>query len=194
MNMIIKPGVTASGFRTAVRDYTEYTVVEELAANSYDADASTVVVLLDSHRGQILVIDDGKGFTGEAFEKIATLGGGDKADVSYSQGKRHYLGSYGVGLKSTLNIASKLEVHSFSSEGEFKTEIDWSKENVQVVFVWTAGKWRMGAKKKGRGGAFELIDMTPRKRGHLKLLEYASMGSKKPRRDYQVIVVEELLK
>lgn len=32
MPMIIKPGVTAAGFRTAVKDYTEYAVVEELAA------------------------------------------------------------------------------------------------------------------------------------------------------------------
>lgn len=127
MNMIIKPGVTASGFRTAVRDYTEHTVVEELAANSYDADAGVVVVLLDSNRGQILIIDNGVGFSAESFENIATLGGGDKTEVSYSKGKRHYLGSYGVGLKSTLNIATKIEVHSFSADGEFKVEIDWSK-------------------------------------------------------------------
>lgn len=125
--MIIKPGVTAAGFRTAVRDYTEHAVVEELAANSYDADANAVVVLLDSNKNQLLVIDDGVGFTTEAFENIATLGGGDKQEVPFSKSRRHYLGSYGMGLKSSLNIANKIEVRSFSNEGDFKVEIDWSK-------------------------------------------------------------------
>ncbi len=37
----IKAGIDASGYRTAVRDYTEPTVLEELAANSYDADSTT---------------------------------------------------------------------------------------------------------------------------------------------------------
>jgi signal transduction histidine kinase len=72
--MIIKPGVTAEGYRIAVKDYTEPTVVEELAANSYDADAQTVVVLLDSRKNQLFVIDDGNGFTTEAFKIIAQLG------------------------------------------------------------------------------------------------------------------------
>jgi hypothetical protein len=52
MPLIIKPGVTAAGFRTAVKDYTEYAVVEELAANSYDADAECVIVLLDHNKNQ----------------------------------------------------------------------------------------------------------------------------------------------
>jgi HSP90 family molecular chaperone len=112
--MIIRPGVTASGFRTALRDYTEPTVVEELAANSYDADARTVLVLLDSNKAHLYVIDDGRGFSAEAFARIATLGGGDKTDIEFSKGSRPYLGSYGMGLKSTLNVAEKIEVYSFS--------------------------------------------------------------------------------
>ena len=125
--MIIKPGVTASGFRTAVKDYTEHTVVEELAANSYDADASTVVVLLDTNKNYLYIIDDGVGFTPEAFEQIATLGGGDKQDLPFSKGQRHYLGSYGMGLKSTLNIADRIEVRSFSDDGAFFVRVDWAR-------------------------------------------------------------------
>jgi hypothetical protein len=53
--MLIRPGITADGFRTAVRDYTEPTVVEELAANSYDADASCAIVLLDADQGVLHV-------------------------------------------------------------------------------------------------------------------------------------------
>jgi hypothetical protein len=76
------------------------------------------------------IIDDGCGFTNDAFQKIAILGGGDKQDIPFSKGKRHYLASYGMGLNSTLNIASKIQVQSFSDEGAFSVELDWSKLEV----------------------------------------------------------------
>ena len=50
-SMQIKPGITADGFRTAVRDYTEPTVVEELGANSYDADAINDIKTIRSEVG-----------------------------------------------------------------------------------------------------------------------------------------------
>ena len=125
--MLIKAGIDASGYRTAVRDYTEPTVVEELAANSYDADATTCVVLLDTSKGLLHVLDNGIGFSQEAIERAAILGAGVKQNVPYSKGKRHYLGSYGYGLKSSLNIAEKVRVHSVSDEGQFSGTLDWSK-------------------------------------------------------------------
>jgi HSP90 family molecular chaperone len=125
--MLIKPGITADGFRTAVRDYTEPTVVEELAANSYDADAATLLVLLDPDQGHLYLIDDGIGFTRDWFLTIATLGAGDKRDIPYSKGKRHYLGSYGYGLKSTLNIASKIEIDSFTAKEHLTATVDWNQ-------------------------------------------------------------------
>lgn len=125
--MQIKPGITADGFRTAVRDYTEPTVVEELGANSYDADASTLLVLLDTDNGVLHIIDDGVGFTEESFSSIATLGAGTKKDIPFSKGgKRHYLGSYGYGLKSTLNISSKVEIESYSQFEHLTVTIDWN--------------------------------------------------------------------
>lgn len=127
MPMFVKAGIDASGYRTAVRDYTEPSVVEELAANSYDADATTCLVLLDSRKNVLHVIDNGLGFTSDAIERVAILGGGDKQSVPFSKGKRHYLGSYGYGLKSTLNIASKLRIYSISEDGEFDGGIDWGK-------------------------------------------------------------------
>lgn len=125
--VLIKPGITADGFKTAVRDYTETSVVEELAANSYDADATTVLVLLDGDRGLLSIYDDGIGFTGEAFHGIATLGAGNKRDIPFSQTQRHYLGSYGYGLKSTLNIATKVEIESFSETEHLHATIDWNQ-------------------------------------------------------------------
>lgn len=121
----IKPGITPKGFRTAVRDYTEITVVEELAANSYDADASTVVVLLDNARQRLHIIDDGIGFSKAAIQEVAILGAGDKKEEQYSRGRRHYLGSYGVGLKSTLNIAKAVDLYTLSEDGLFQGSVDW---------------------------------------------------------------------
>ena len=123
--MLIKPGITADGFRTAVRDYTEPTVVEELAANCYDADASCAIVLLDADQGILHVIDDGIGFSESAFSGIAILGAGSKREIPYSRGKRHYLGSYGYGLKSTLNVATRVEIESYSTQEHLQASVDW---------------------------------------------------------------------
>src|SRR5579871_4524742 len=125
--MQIKPGITSEGFRIAVRDYRPPTVVEELAANSYDADARTCVVLVDFAKLKLYVVDDGIGFTSGAIQGLAVLGSGNKREVPVSLAKRHYLGSYGFGLKSTLNIATKLRIESVSHEGHFETEIDWNE-------------------------------------------------------------------
>jgi histidine kinase/DNA gyrase B/HSP90-like ATPase len=123
----IKPGITARGFITAVKDYTEPAVVEEIAANSYDADASTVVILLDPSKQQLHIVDDGIGFSRQAIESAAQLGGGDKRDVEYSASKRSYLGAYGFGLKSTVKIANVVTIQTISADGQFKLTIDWRR-------------------------------------------------------------------
>jgi Histidine kinase-, DNA gyrase B-, and HSP90-like ATPase len=125
--MQIKAGIDASGYRTAVRDYTEPTVLEELAANSYDADASTCVVLLDTSKALLHVLDDGIGFSEDAIRQLAILGGGSKQDVPFSLGNRHYLGSYGYGLKSSLNISDRVHLDTISEDGKFSGNLDWSK-------------------------------------------------------------------
>ena len=125
--MQVKPGINADGFRTAVRDYTEPTVVEELGANSYDADASSFLVLLDNKNFTLHLIDDGIGFDEDVFIGLATLGSGSKKDIPYSKGKRHYLGSYGYGVKSTLNISDSLEISSYSNGKKLTATIDWSR-------------------------------------------------------------------
>jgi hypothetical protein len=67
------------------------------------------------------------------------------------------------------------------------------KEDIELIIVWSTGKWRVGAKKRGSGGAFELANTTPAKKGWFRLLEYSGMGTKKPRRDYRVIALDELI-
>jgi hypothetical protein len=125
--MQIKAGIDASGYRTAVRDYTEPTVLEELAANSYDADASSCVVILDTSKALLHVLDDGIGFSEDAIKELAILGSGSKQGAPFSLGNRHYLGSYGYGLKSTLNISDRVRLDTVSDDGKFSGTLDWSK-------------------------------------------------------------------
>lgn len=167
--MLIKPGITAEGFRTAVRDYTEPTVVEELCANSYDADASTVLILLDTAKGQLHVIDDGLGFGSEAIERMAVLGAGDKQNVPYSKGNRHYLGSYGYGLKSTLNISTRVAIHSAADEGEYSGVIDWTKldEALTSNFAGFDFKTKKASRSKPHGTHIVLTLKNPTSKDHL---------------------------
>jgi len=123
----VKAGITARGFITAVKDYTEPAVVEELVANSYDADATTVLVLLDPSQQQLHIIDNGTGFSKNAIETAAILGGGEKRDIEYSYSKRPYLGAYGFGLKSTIRIATAVTIRTISKEGDFKLVLDWKR-------------------------------------------------------------------
>jgi hypothetical protein len=146
--MFVKAGVDASGYRTAVRDYTEPIVLEELAANSYDADASTCLVILDSAKTLLHVVDDGLGFSSEAIELIAVLGGGSKQTIPISKGKRHYLGSYGYGLKSSLNIATKVSISTASDDGGFRGTIDWTKLDDALKHDFTGFKFDQEPRKR----------------------------------------------
>lgn len=166
--MQIKPGINADGFRTAVRDYTEMSVVEELGANSYDADASKFLVLLDSQNFKMYIVDNGIGFEEEAFEGLATLGAGLKKAIPYSKAKRHYLGSYGYGVKSTLNIATKAEVTSFAGKTKYTATLDWDRlddllENSKGEFNSTSSS----LKSETRGTIFTLSLKNPTDKTHL---------------------------
>ena len=64
---------------------------------------------------------------------------------------------------------------------------------VELIIVWSLGKWRTGAKKKGSSGVSKLVSEEPESAGRYKLLEYATEKSKTPRKSYAVICLEELL-
>jgi hypothetical protein len=85
------------------------------------------VVLLDTSKGLLHVLDDGLGFSEDAIKDLAILGGGSKQGTPFSLGHRHYLGSYGYGLKSTLNISERVRLDTVSEDGKFSGTLDWSK-------------------------------------------------------------------
>lgn len=176
----IKPGITEKGFLVTVREYTPTSVVEELLANSYDADAKAAVVLIDTEKNELHVLDDGIGFSREAMEGAAVLGAGDKGTDLFSRGKRHYLGSYGVGLKSTPNIASKVKIYSVSDDGEFSVTVDWTrlKEALEPGF----GGFPCEEKQRKRGQSTGSHILLKLKYPHTEaqLDEYASVLSNLP--------------
>jgi hypothetical protein len=90
--------------------------------------------------------------------------------------------------KSTLTMV-KVELEP--------TLIEWLHHRdtsaVELVVVWTLGKWRTGAKKKGVAGINKLVSDEPESPGRYRLLEFATEKSKNPRRSYKVIALDELL-
>jgi signal transduction histidine kinase len=100
----------------------------ELVKNSYDADASQVVIRFISDR--IEVSDDGHGMSREDFEdKWLRIGSTHKEREAFSPRLRRPLtGSKGVGRLAVQLIANKLEVRSverFSRFTELKADVDW---------------------------------------------------------------------
>jgi hypothetical protein len=124
----IKPSINPKGYTTAVKDYSETSVIEEIAANSYDAYASTTLFLLDEINSRLYVYDDGTGFNNEAMTEMLTLGGGKKAELFAKSGARVYLGSYGFGFKAVVNIAKEIHLNTCSEQDKkmYTTTIDLS--------------------------------------------------------------------
>jgi len=114
----IKPSINPTGYRTAIKDYSEQSIIEEIAANSYDAYASTAIILLDDIANKLYVLDDGNGFDENAIKEMLTLGGGGK--LYADPGERAYLGSYGYGLKAVIKIAKHIEIETCSKKDNKK--------------------------------------------------------------------------
>ncbi|MFN8290164.1 MAG: ATP-binding protein [Chitinophagaceae bacterium] len=131
----IKPKITPEGYDTTIRDYDEQTIIEELAANSYDAYASTFLLLLDETNRKLYVFDDGSGFSHSSMSQILTLGGSTKKDLLAKAGSRVYLGSYGFGFKSLKNIASDISIITCSEEENqcYSANIDLSKFDAMMA-------------------------------------------------------------
>jgi signal transduction histidine kinase len=100
----------------------------ELVKNSYDADASQVLIRFLP--GRIEVIDDGHGMSPEDFEdKWLRIGSTHKEREAYSPSLRRPLtGSKGVGRLAVQLLANRLEIRSVSKSVrslELVADVDW---------------------------------------------------------------------
>src|SRR5258708_5458180 len=119
------------------------TALVELIKNSYDADATEVVVhgshLSDPERGAITVTDDGHGMSRAAFESgFLRIASRMKETIRESpRYKRRYTGAKGVGRLAAHKLAWKLKLLSTpsdESELAIKASINWRQiERLQTL-------------------------------------------------------------
>lgn len=112
-------------------------VVSELIANSYDADAGEVSILLkDSGEKEIIVSDNGHGMSFyEINESFLTIGRNRriKNETDESPGGRKVIGKKGLGKLSFFGIAHEIEITTVKDNKKNSFVMDWgsimAKEN-----------------------------------------------------------------
>lgn len=112
-------------------------VVSELIANSYDADAKEVTILLkDSTEKEIVISDNGHGMSfDEINESFLTIGRNRrvKNETDESPEGRKVIGKKGLGKLSFFGIAHEIEITTVKDGKKNSFVMDWdvimSKEN-----------------------------------------------------------------
>lgn len=96
--------------------------VEELVANSFDAGAQTVLVLLSANLhdqdAAIAVIDDGEGMDVEAFKQHWLIGVSNKRKLEVLPKGRQQIGQFGIGKLATYVLSTRFS-HVSKSKGKF---------------------------------------------------------------------------
>jgi len=104
--------------------------LSELVKNSYDADATRVLIRIDPHQDQIEVLDDGIGMSLETIQTVwlepATP---SKLSLQRSRGRRRFLGAKGIGRFASSRLARELQVYSKTVQGQEEAwaTFDWTK-------------------------------------------------------------------
>ncbi|WKZ24844.1 MAG: ATP-binding protein [Patescibacteria group bacterium] len=104
-------------------------VVSELIANSYDADAKEVKILLnDSENKEIVVSDDGHGMSfDEINESFLTIGRNRRVKNSTDESPkgRKVIGKKGLGKLSFFGIAHEIEIITIKDNKKNSFVMDW---------------------------------------------------------------------
>jgi len=101
----------------------------ELVKNSYDADASISIVIIDSLSDTIFIYDNGDGMTEDIIEKSwMTIGTDDKKNNFKSKKERIKTGAKGIGRFALDRLGKKCKMFTktFESECVF-WEVDWGQ-------------------------------------------------------------------
>lgn len=99
---------TAGIKKMAKRTFSDLTAnVEELIANSYDADATSVDVVVDQDEKTLTIQDDGNGMTEQELSSYVVYGESAKAKNASPKFHRLPIGEYGMGGKLAISNLSK---------------------------------------------------------------------------------------
>src|SRR5262249_14131891 len=105
--------------------------IEELVANSFDAGALKVVVLLPSdfhaQDATIVVVDDGEGMDAAGLRQHWLIGLSNKRNLATLPKGRLQIGKFGIGKLATYVLASRL-THISKKDGKFySTSMDYGR-------------------------------------------------------------------
>ena len=104
--------------------------VEELVANSFDAGALRVHVILSSNLhdqdATIAVFDDGEGMNQEGLKRHWLIGISNKRRLSALPRGRQQIGKFGIGKLATYVLANRLTHISKRGEKYYSTSMDYS--------------------------------------------------------------------
>lgn len=93
-------------------------VIAELVANSYDADANNVWITLNTENNSIVIEDDGKGMTSEEINSsFLNIGYNKRVDERTTNLGRKVMGRKGIGKLAVFSLTDKINVFS-SKDGE----------------------------------------------------------------------------
>lgn len=103
--------------------------IEELVANSFDAGAQNVHVLLSPNLhdqdATIVVVDDGEGMGADGLRKHWLIGISDKRRLARLPSGRQQIGKFGIGKLATYVLASRL-THVAKHDGRYySTSMDF---------------------------------------------------------------------
>ena len=88
-------------------------VIAELVANSYDADANNVWITIDTVNNNVIVEDDGKGMTaGDINESFLNIGYDKRSDNGVTDSGRKIMGRKGIGKLATFSLTNTVRVLS----------------------------------------------------------------------------------
>ncbi|HME57372.1 MAG TPA: ATP-binding protein, partial [Terracidiphilus sp.] len=111
--------------------------IEELVANSFDAGAQTVQVILPTNLHEqgatIVVIDDGEGMDADGLKQHWLIGVSNKRDIGYSLPRgRQQIGQFGIGKLATYVLCDRLTHISKHGGKYYSTSMDFRAMNRRI--------------------------------------------------------------
>ncbi|MCM8773722.1 MAG: ATP-binding protein [Candidatus Omnitrophica bacterium] len=108
-------------------------LIRELVANSYDADATRVDIIIK--KDEIVICDDGEGMDRKGLEQFFNIGSPFKRINRKSpKFNRERIGEFGIGKFAVLSCASYFEV--ISRKGDFCARVIFDKERWDESYDW----------------------------------------------------------
>ena len=142
-------------------------VIAELVANSYDADAKNVWITVDTSQNNIYVEDDGKGMTAQDINDSFLNIGYDKRDGhNVTPLGRKIMGRKGIGKLAAFSLTNTVFVYSTKSNTKCGCKLDFKRitdgEEPQAISADTITFSQDRLSADGTGTRIELHDVKKR--------------------------------